>query len=103
MNASDPLSIPARFAAAIRRYGDLCAVRSASGEWTYAGLDERSNRVAAEILRPGGDTSPPVALLFEHDAPLIAAIFGTLKAGRLYVALDASHPPGQIRAMLESS
>ena len=44
-----------------------------------------------------------MALLLEHDAPLIAVILGTLKANKIYLALDPHHPAEQLVAMLESS
>ncbi len=42
-----------------------------------------------EKLGPGLE---PVALLFRHDAPLIAAIFGVLKAGKMFTSLDPAFP-----------
>ena len=63
--------------------------------WTAA-LDA----VAAEIAGRIGTAAEPVALLLEHGAPLIAAILGALKAGKIYLALDSTHPPAGLAAML---
>ncbi|MGH7411794.1 MAG: amino acid adenylation domain-containing protein, partial [Candidatus Methylomirabilis sp.] len=41
--------------------------------------------------------------LLDHDAPLIGAILGTLKAGHFYVPLDASYPRERQRYILEDS
>ncbi|MGA3284753.1 MAG: AMP-binding protein [Verrucomicrobiota bacterium] len=96
-------SIPDRFARAVARFAARPAVNAPAGRWTYAELDRRSNFIAAEILERLGENSEPVALLMVHDAPLIAAIFGALKANKIYLALDPDHPPEQLAAMLASS
>ena len=79
------------------------AVSAPTGQWTYAELDRRSGLVAAQILQRLGETSEPVALLMEHDAPLIAAILGTVRANKIYLALDPAHSAEQLAAMLAGS
>ena len=96
-------SIPHRFAQAVARFPARIAVRASAGQWTYRELDQRASFIAAEILANPGETSEPVALLMEHDAPLIAALLGTLKANKIYLVLDPNHPPEQLAAMLASS
>ena len=96
-------SIPSRLAQAVARFATRTAVSAPAGQWTYAELDGRANYFAAEILARLGEASEPVALLMEHDAPLIAAILGTLKANKIYLALDPNHPAEQLAAMLASS
>ncbi len=41
--------------------------------------------------------------MFEHDAPMIAAIFGVLKSGNTYVPLDLTHPKERLAHILEDS
>ncbi len=96
-------SIPGRFARAVAEFASNIAVNAPAGRWTYTELDRRSDFIAAEILQRLGEKSEPVALLLEHEAPLIAAIFGVLKAGKIYVALDPHHPPEPLAAILASS
>jgi amino acid adenylation domain-containing protein len=96
-------SIPSRFAQAIARFAARIAVSAPAGQWTYAELDRRSNFIAAKIISQLGEVSEPVALLMDHDAPLIAAILGALKANKIYLALDPNHPPEQLAAMLANS
>jgi amino acid adenylation domain-containing protein len=98
-----PESIPGRFAQAVARHPARTAVSAPAGQWTYAELDRRSHSIAANIVERSGDTAGPVALLMEHDAPLIAAILGTLRANQMYLALDPSHPAQQLAAMLAGS
>mgnify|MGYP001545417886 CR=1 FL=1 len=96
-------SISQRFAECVARHAARVAVSAPAGQWTYAELDRRASFLAAEILDKLGETSEPVALLMEHDAPLIATIFGALKANKIYLALDPNHPAEQLAAILSSS
>lgn len=96
-------SIPTRFAQIVARYPQRIAVSSADGQWTYAELDARANAVAAWILDRSGNKPEPVALFLSHGAPLLAAILGALKAGKLYLALDPSHPRERLASMLADS
>ena len=97
-------SIPKRFARIVARHTNRMAVSTNGTEWTYAELDQRSNALAVQILkRAGAASSQPVALLLEHGAPLIAAILAVLKTGKIYLALDPSHPIERLSAMLADS
>ena len=96
-------SIPERFAQVVARHGDHIAVSANSAEWTYTELDERSNALAVEILERAGANRQPIALLMEHGAALIAAILAVLKTGKIYLALDSSHPIERLSAMLADS
>ena len=96
-------SIPARFTQIAARHASRTAIRAHGGQWTYAELDGRSTFIAGEILNRLGETSEPVALLMEHDAPLIAAILGVLKANKIYLALDPAHSSERLAALLADS
>ena len=96
-------SVPGCFAQTVARYANRIAVSAPAEEWTYQELDRRSDLIAFEVISRLGENSEPVALLMEHDAPLIAVILGVLKAGKTYVALEPAHPPGTLAAMLDAS
>ena len=66
-------------------------------------LNDAANRIAHAILRQRGAGAETIALLFEQGAPVIAAILGVLKAGKIYVALDPSFPQAQLTHMLDDS
>ena len=94
------VSIPDRFRQVVSCHADRIAVSTSGGQWTYAELDERSTGLACVILDHLGAGDGVVALLFEHAAPLVAAILGVLKAGRIYLALDSSDSATSSQAML---
>ena len=93
-------SVPGRFERIVRQHADKLAVKSSGHAWTYAELNRIANRLAHALLSAIGPESAPVALLFEHDAPAIAGIFGVLKAGKFYASLDPSFPLSHNEAVL---
>jgi non-ribosomal peptide synthetase component F len=96
-------SITRRFEQIVAKYPDRLAVRGKTVSYTYDALHKLANRVARAILNRCGQGAEPIALLFEQDAPAIAAILGVLKAGKTYVPLDPSYPVARIAYMLEDS
>jgi amino acid adenylation domain-containing protein len=96
-------SIPERFEAQVQQYPSRIAIHTPSHTLTYEQLNHLVTRLAGTLVhqrRPGPE---PIALLLEHGAPAIAAILGTLKAGKIYVPLDPSYPPARLAYLLEDS
>lgn len=96
-------SITTRFEQQAKQYSDRIAVKTNSQHWTYRQLNDRANRIAHALLQSGADQGNTVALLFEHDAMMIAAMLGVLKAGKAYVALEPSHPSDRLAYFLADS
>ncbi len=96
-------SIPARFEQQVRLYPQNIAVRTKNHTWTYETLDRIADQLAQTILAKGNSQAERVGLIFEHDAPMIAAILGALKAGKIYVPLDPSYPKERLSYILEDS
>lgn len=96
-------SIASRFEKTARRYPNARAVKSKTQALTYDDLNQAANRVAHAIIERRGEANEPIALLLENDAPMIAAILGVLKAGKIYVPLDASYPRASLAYILDDS
>lgn len=96
-------SIPDRFEQQVRRYSKRPAVKTPTCQFSFEQLNRAANRVARAILGKRGEGAEPIALLLEKDASIIAAILGVLKAGKIYVPLDPSHPQAKSAAILEDS
>jgi non-ribosomal peptide synthetase component F len=94
-------SIPEHFERIARKYPDRLAIKTKNHSLTYNDLNSAANRLAHTILSQRGRKNEPVALLMEHDAPVIAAILGALKAGKFYVPLDPSLPHLRVKYILE--
>jgi amino acid adenylation domain-containing protein len=96
-------SIPQRFEQQASCYPDRLAVKTRNDQLTYAALNKVANRVARALLAQRGAGAESIALLLEHDASMIAAILGVLKAGKVYVPLDPSFPYARNAYILDDS
>jgi len=96
-------SIPCRFERMVGLYSKRSAIKTKTQVLTYAELNARANRVARAILDQCGERQEQVALLFEHDAPMIGALLGALKARKIYVPLDPSYPLSRTAYILKDS
>lgn len=96
-------SIPQRFEKQARKYPGRTAINTRSHTLRYDQLNQVANRLAGAILNQRGTGQEPIALLLEHGVSAIAAILGTLKAGKIYVPLDTTYPQARIGYILEDS
>ncbi len=96
-------SIPDRFEKQVERDPSHLAIQTRTQTLTYEQLNRAANVVAREILERRGKGQEPIALLLENDAPMIGAILGVLKAGKIYVPLDPSLPAGRLTYILQDS
>ena len=96
-------SIPEIFERRTRNFSDRIAIQTADGSITYRSLNTAADRIARALWEQLGDANDPVAILLSdiHDA--LAAIFGILKAGKIYLPLDITLPPPRLRYLLENS
>ena len=69
-------SVPDRVAAVAAQHADRVAIASPTGEITYAELIERVGALAHGIVAEAPEGNVPVAIMYEHDAPLILALLG---------------------------
>src|SRR6516162_4320654 len=74
-----------------------------SNHWrpSYTQLNATANGLARTIIARSGEPGDRVAILMEHDAPAIAAIVAVLKASRIVVALNPTHPAARLRELIE--
>jgi amino acid adenylation domain-containing protein len=96
-------SIPDRFAPLAAKHADRIAVKTKNHTLTYGELDRVSNRIGRAISTRCGEDDKPLAVLLESDAPMIAAMLGILKAGKIYVPLDPLLPTMRAAYILEDS
>src|SRR5437588_1502396 len=83
----------------------LSRVAFGSNVWepTYGELNETANRLAHRLIACGVNSGDRVAILMLHDAPLIAAVLGILKAGAIVVALDPLDPVSRLKVLVEDA
>lgn len=87
---------------------DLCARQSASNPdadvvvddttaLSYRALDRRSTAFASELVRVGVEPGATVATLLPHSIELVVAALGIMKAGAVYLPLDAGLPAARLQ------
>lgn len=76
----------------VRKHPEQPALKTHRIALTYKELNQAANRIARVIVQRCGAGSQHVAVLASDDAHIIAAIIGILKAGKVFIVLDPSHP-----------
>ena len=79
------------------------AVQDADERRTYGELNKAANRVAHCLLAAGLARGGHVGVLAPRSCAFAAALMGILKAGGVYVPIDATYPADRIRFMIEDS
>ncbi len=69
---------------------------------TYAELDQRSSQLAASLQKAGVQPGDRIGIMAGKSLEAIIALFGILKAGGVYVPVDAGAPRTRIDRILES-
>ena len=72
------------------------------GQWSYAELNARSNRLAAHLQALGVGPESLVGIYLEHSPEMIAGLMGILKAGGAYIPLDHRWPAKRVQQILSS-
>ena len=89
------------FERAVDRFGSATALRVNGRSVTYEELDHRANQVANSLINAGVTREDRVALLLDRSFEFMAAIYGVLKAGAVYVPLDIEAPANRITLLLD--
>ena len=91
----------------IRRFAAETPERKAlvacDAEFTYAGLDAVTDRIAAALQARGVAPRSRVALLLPRTSRVILSMFGVMKAGSAYIPCDPEYPTERIQHILTDS
>jgi natural product biosynthesis luciferase-like monooxygenase protein len=99
----EPACIHEAFEAQVDRAPDAVAVVFRGQSLTYRELDERANRVAAELVELGVGADHMVGLFVERAFEMVIGMLAILKAGGAYVPMDPAYPRERIATMLEDT
>ncbi|WP_084436877.1 non-ribosomal peptide synthetase [Aldersonia kunmingensis] len=91
------------FEAAAQQYSDRPAVRFDGGTMTYRELDERSNRIATELVTGGVGPESVVAVAVSRSATTVPVILAVLKAGGAYLPLDIELPMERLAYIIDEA
>jgi amino acid adenylation domain-containing protein len=101
--SSVPSSWLASFLTHARARSEHPAVVDGEGALAYAGLAERGQRLARELIGRGVQYGAIVATFLPRSRELLVALLGIQHAGAVYLPLDPDQPLPRLRAMLEDS
>ncbi|WP_353853829.1 amino acid adenylation domain-containing protein [Bacillus sp. Bos-x628] len=77
------------------------AVTFCRASWTYEELNSRANILAEKLISLGTKPGDRVGILTRPSLEMSAALLGVLKAGAVFVPMDADYPKQRIAYMLE--
>ncbi|PCR95763.1 non-ribosomal peptide synthetase [Pseudomonas fluorescens] len=100
MNASNDLTLLARFTEQVRQHPQTPAVIDGSVTLTYAELASASERIARGLLARGVEPGQSLALCMPRSWQWLTAIIGALKVGAVVVPLDRASPLKRRELML---
>lgn len=89
------------FSAAADAHPDALAVVSTRGALTFRALQKRARQIAYALRSRGITRHTPAALLLPRSIESVAAIFGILYAGGVYVPIDPAYPAERQRLIIE--
>ncbi|KAF2119371.1 hypothetical protein BDV96DRAFT_486547 [Lophiotrema nucula] len=90
-----------RFAQQVAAQPNAPAVRSFDGNYTYAELDEITERLAHHLVELGVGPEVFVPTCFDKSSFTVVAMLAVLKAGGAAVPLDAKHPKPALESRVE--
>ncbi|WP_461088004.1 amino acid adenylation domain-containing protein, partial [Streptomyces deserti] len=97
------VSVPEAFAQRAAADRDAVALVSGDAEVRYGELDARADELARVLVASGVGPETVVAVLMERSAELVVALLAVLKAGGVYLPLDAGWPVARMRAVIEDA
>ncbi|MFJ6381721.1 non-ribosomal peptide synthase/polyketide synthase [Kitasatospora sp. NPDC092039] len=89
-------TLPELFAAQVDRTPDAVAAVFGEERIRYAELAERSDALAALLVRHGVGPETSVAVCLERSLDLVVALLAVLKAGGAYLPIDPASPSDRI-------
>ncbi|MBW5421895.1 amino acid adenylation domain-containing protein, partial [Streptomyces sp. BG9H] len=96
-------TFPALFERRAAATPDAVTLVCGDASLTYRDLDARANRLARELIRRGVRAETVVAVSMRRSPDLVVAYLAVLKAGGIYLPVDAALPADRIAYMLADS
>ena len=103
MPYDDTQTIVSLFRQQVKATPDKTAVVFKDKQFTYAELDEISERIASYIASKGLGREDVVAILIARSEWMVIASLGVLKAGCAYQPLDPSYPAERLNFMMKDT
>lgn len=86
-----------------RTPGNIAVNEPGGISYTYRQLDDKSDRLAAVLIKKGVKPDTIVGFMMDRTVDVIVAMLGILKAGGAYLPIDPEYPRERIDYMLTDS
>ena len=73
------------------------------GDFTYAELNEKANRIAHSLIKKGVGPEDRIMFILNRNSNVMASVFGILKAGAAFIPVDSEYPSERIEHVLTDS
>lgn len=85
----------------VKKFPDNIAVACGVNKLTYQELNQRSNQLAAHLIRQGIQKEELVPLACHRSVEMLVGIMGIFKAGAAFAILDTSYPVKRLSAVIK--
>ena len=87
----------------VDEHPDRVILYASDGEFTYAQLNEKANRIAHSLIKRGVGPEDRIMFILNRNSNLIASAFGILKSGAAFIPVDSEYPSDRIEHVLTDS
>ena len=87
----------------VEMHPDRVILYATDGEFTYAELNEKANRIAHSLIKKGVGPEDRIMFILNRDSNVMASVFGILKAGAAFIPVDSEYPSERIEHVLTDS
>ncbi len=96
-------TLDGRFSEVVDVFRHRTALTEGEKSTCYEELETRANQLATHLREQGVNQGEKIALYLDRGAAQVVAILGILKAGAIYVPLEANAPPDRLQYILEDA
>ena len=98
-----PASIVTWFETAEAQYSDNVAVIHGDRRMSYRELNQQANQLARYLLQEGLNKGERVGICLSRSPLMLVSVWAVLKAGGVYIPIEASYPRDRIHYILQDS
>lgn len=102
MMAFDPILLHAWLGRSARRHPTKETIVCGKDRWTYAGLNSCSDCLAEALIELGVSRHDRVVIVTGNCPETVTSLYGTLKAGGVFVVLEGTTRARRLRYVLEN-
>ena len=99
----DPVLVHEWLRRSARRFPDKEALICGPQRWTYRALDQRTDHLAAALQDMQVHRQQKVVILLDSSAETVISLYGTLKAGGVFIILAGSVKAAKLKYIMDNS